>query len=71
MKDLLMLDFEGILKYFRVTLPKKCRSEDTAKQIMKKACAIKVKKLKKYEADFIALNGKQSTYYYVFCYLCF
>ncbi|KAI4458021.1 tbc1 domain family member gtpase-activating protein [Holotrichia oblita] len=56
MKDLLSLDFEGILKYFRVSLPKKCRSEETAKQIMKKACAIKVKKLKKYEADFIALN---------------
>ncbi|KAK9751670.1 Phosphotyrosine interaction domain (PTB/PID) [Popillia japonica] len=56
MKDLLSLDFEGILKYFRVSLPKKCRSEETAKQIMKKACAIKVKKLKKYEADFAALN---------------
>ncbi|XP_022920626.1 rab GTPase-activating protein 1-like isoform X2 [Onthophagus taurus] len=56
MKDLLQLDFEGILKYFRVSLPKKCRSEEIAKQIMKKACGIKVKKLKKYETDFIALK---------------
>ena len=56
-KELLTQDFEGILKYFRVNLPKKCRSEEMARQVMKKACAIKVKKLKKYEADFIALKG--------------
>ncbi|VEN58730.1 unnamed protein product [Callosobruchus maculatus] len=55
-KDLLQLDFEGILKYFRVSLPKKCRSEEAAKQLIKLACSIKVKKLKKYEADFIALK---------------
>ncbi|XP_076260530.1 GTPase activating protein and centrosome-associated isoform X4 [Rhynchophorus ferrugineus] len=55
-KDLLQQDFEGILKYFRVSLPKKCRSEDAAKQLIKLACSIKVKKLKKYEADFIALK---------------
>ncbi|XP_066246737.1 rab GTPase-activating protein 1-like isoform X2 [Euwallacea similis] len=55
-KDLLQLDFEGILKYFRVSLPKKCRSEDAAKQLIKLACSIKVKKLKKYEADFITLK---------------
>lgn len=57
-KDLLQLDFEGILKYFRVSLPKKCRTEEAARQLMKMACSIKVKKLKKYEADFIALKGK-------------
>ncbi|XP_072386845.1 rab GTPase-activating protein 1-like isoform X1 [Diabrotica undecimpunctata] len=55
-KDLLQLDFEGILKYFRVSLPKKCRSEEAAKQLIKLACSIKVKKLKRYEADFIALK---------------
>ncbi|CAH1983293.1 unnamed protein product [Acanthoscelides obtectus] len=55
-KDLLQLDFEGILKYFRVSLPKKCRSEEAAKQLIKLACSIKVKKLKKYEADFMALK---------------
>lgn len=55
-KDLLLLDFEGILKYFRVSLPKKCRSEESAKQLIKLACSIKVKKLKRYEADFLALK---------------
>ena len=61
-KDLLQLDFEGILKYFRVSLPKKCRSEEAAKQLIKLACSIKVKKLKKYEADFIALKGNCIVY---------
>lgn len=56
-KDLLQLDFEGILKYFRVSLPKRCRTEEGANSIMKMACNIKVKKLKKYEADFCALKG--------------
>ncbi|XP_050304026.1 rab GTPase-activating protein 1-like isoform X2 [Anthonomus grandis grandis] len=54
--DLLQQDFEGILKYFRVSLPKKCRSEEAAKRLIKLACSIKVKKLKKYEADFITLK---------------
>ncbi|XP_046398329.1 rab GTPase-activating protein 1-like isoform X2 [Ischnura elegans] len=58
-KDLLQLDFEGILKYFRVTLPKKCRNEETAKKLVKLACSIKVKKLKKYEAEFNALKDSQ------------
>ncbi|KAH0807709.1 hypothetical protein GEV33_015082 [Tenebrio molitor] len=55
-KDLLQLDFEGILKYFRVSLPKKCRTEESARQLIKLACNIKVKRLRKYEADFIALK---------------
>ncbi|CAH0552956.1 unnamed protein product, partial [Brassicogethes aeneus] len=55
-KDLLQLDFEGILKYFRVSLPKKCRTEESAKQLIKLVCSIKVKKLKKYEADLNSLK---------------
>ncbi|XP_071447780.1 rab GTPase-activating protein 1-like isoform X2 [Hetaerina americana] len=58
-KELLQLDFEGILKYFRVTLPKKCRNEETAKKLVKLACSTKVKKLKKYEAEFNALKESQ------------
>uniref|UniRef100_A0A182JVN4 Rab-GAP TBC domain-containing protein n=1 Tax=Anopheles christyi TaxID=43041 RepID=A0A182JVN4_9DIPT len=53
-KDLLELDFEGILKYFRVTLPKKCRSETQAKKLMKLSFECKVKKLKKYEMEYLA-----------------
>lgn len=54
------MDFEGILKYFRVSLPKKCRSEESAKYLIKLACSIKLKKLKKYECDFTALKGMHS-----------
>ncbi|XP_013112093.1 rab GTPase-activating protein 1-like [Stomoxys calcitrans] len=50
--DLRQLDFEGILKYFRVTLPKKCRSPSQARRIMKMACERKIKKLKLYEEEF-------------------
>uniref|UniRef100_A0A8D8NXV4 Rab GTPase-activating protein 1 n=1 Tax=Culex pipiens TaxID=7175 RepID=A0A8D8NXV4_CULPI len=53
-KDLLELDFEGILKYVRVTLPKKCRSEGQAKRLMKLSFECKVKKLRKYELEYIA-----------------
>ncbi|XP_058459277.1 rab GTPase-activating protein 1-like [Malaya genurostris] len=53
-KDLLELDFEGILKYFRVTLPKKCRSENQAKRLMKLSFECKVKKLKKFELEYLA-----------------
>lgn len=62
-KDLMLLDFESILKYFRVTLPKKCRNEETARQLMKMACSIKVKRLKKYEQEYLALKG---TFSYVY-----
>merc|ERR1719228_1844327 len=34
-KDLLAQDFEGIMKYFRVNIPKRLRSEDHAKTLMK------------------------------------
>ncbi|XP_066994264.2 rab GTPase-activating protein 1-like isoform X3 [Anabrus simplex] len=60
-KDLLQLDFESVLKYFRVSLPKKCRSEEVARQLMRLATSIKVKKLKKYEQDFITLKEAQDS----------
>ncbi|XP_044728360.1 rab GTPase-activating protein 1-like isoform X3 [Chrysoperla carnea] len=52
-KDLLQLDFEGILKYFRVSLPRRCLTEEVSRGVMKLACSIKVKKLKKYEQELI------------------
>lgn len=51
--DLRQLDFEGILKYFRVTLPKKCRSSSQARRIMKMACERKIKKLRHFEDEFM------------------
>lgn len=52
--ELRQLDFEGILKYFRITLPKRCRSATLARKLMKKACDRKVKKLKQYKDDYLA-----------------
>ncbi|XP_050663821.1 rab GTPase-activating protein 1-like isoform X2 [Leptidea sinapis] len=51
-KDLLQHDFEGVLKYFRVTLPKKCRAEEASRQIIKLACSVKVKRLHKYQLEY-------------------
>lgn len=52
--ELRTFDFEGVLKYFRVTLPKRCRSTGFARRIMRKACERKVKKLKQYRDEYVA-----------------
>ena len=36
------LDFEGVMRFFRVNLPKKYRSEDHADELIQAACAMKV-----------------------------
>lgn len=41
--DLLALDFEGIMKYFRVTLPKLYRNDDSARELIRKSIKINVK----------------------------
>ncbi|XP_046612096.1 rab GTPase-activating protein 1-like isoform X1 [Neodiprion virginianus] len=58
-KELLQLDFESILKYFRVHLPKRCRNEEVSRYVMKLACSVALKKLKKYEAEFMTLKEAQ------------
>lgn len=40
--DLINTDFEGALKFFRVPVPKRYRSEENAKKLMELACSIKV-----------------------------
>uniref|UniRef100_A0A8D3D7P5 Rab GTPase-activating protein 1 n=1 Tax=Scophthalmus maximus TaxID=52904 RepID=A0A8D3D7P5_SCOMX len=40
--DLIQTDFEGALKFFRVPVPKRYRSEENAKKLMELACSIKV-----------------------------
>ena len=55
-KDLLSLNFEGILKYFRVQLPKRYRNEMAARQLMKLTSSFKLKKLKKYEKEWLAIK---------------
>ncbi|XP_046330913.1 rab GTPase-activating protein 1-like isoform X2 [Haliotis cracherodii] len=60
-KDLLALDFEGVLKYFRVQLPKKYRTDDAAKELMRMAVSSKVtaRKLKKYEREYVQMKEHQ------------
>uniref|UniRef100_A0A673X5Y7 Rab GTPase-activating protein 1 n=1 Tax=Salmo trutta TaxID=8032 RepID=A0A673X5Y7_SALTR len=41
-EDLLATDFEGALKFFRVPVPKRYRSEENAKKLMELACSMKV-----------------------------
>jgi hypothetical protein len=50
-KDLLSHDFEGVLKYFRVQLPKKYRTEEAAVELMQMAVALKV------SCDMLGLMG--------------
>ncbi|CAK8675234.1 unnamed protein product [Clavelina lepadiformis] len=59
-RELLALDFEGVLKYFRVQLPKKYRNEEQIRQLIQCAVGIKVgnKKLLKLEKDYQAVKEK-------------
>ncbi|CAF0963129.1 unnamed protein product [Didymodactylos carnosus] len=58
-KDLLVLDFEGVMRYFRVSLPKKYRCEDHADELIQTACSMKIspKKLKRYEKEHYELKA--------------
>uniref|UniRef100_A0A3P8QY67 RAB GTPase activating protein 1 n=1 Tax=Astatotilapia calliptera TaxID=8154 RepID=A0A3P8QY67_ASTCA len=61
--DLIQTDFEGALKFFRVPVPKRYRSEENAKKLMELACSMKVslnqKKLKKYEKEYHTIREQQ------------
>uniref|UniRef100_A0A8C6XWF9 Rab GTPase-activating protein 1 n=1 Tax=Naja naja TaxID=35670 RepID=A0A8C6XWF9_NAJNA len=61
-EDLLLTDFEGALKFFRVQLPKRYRSEENAKKLMELACSMKIsqKKLKKYEREYHTMREQQA-----------
>ena len=58
-KDLLSLDFEGLMKYFRVNIPKRYRSEDHAKYLMEIAMVIKLKRLNKYEKEWASIKAAE------------
>ncbi|XP_074473328.1 rab GTPase-activating protein 1 isoform X1 [Sebastes fasciatus] len=60
--DLIQTDFEGALKFFRVPVPKRYRSEENAKKLMELACSMKQisqKKLKKFEKEYHTLREQQ------------
>ncbi|XP_065316521.1 rab GTPase-activating protein 1-like isoform X1 [Gordionus sp. m RMFG-2023] len=60
-KELLNLDFEEVLKFFRVNLPKKFRNQASAHKMMDIASFIKIsnKKLKKYEKEYLEMKEKE------------
>ncbi|XP_071500204.1 rab GTPase-activating protein 1-like [Diadema antillarum] len=60
-KELLGQDFEGVLKYFRVTLPKKYRTDESAAELIQIAMSTKVsqRKLKKYEKEYYAMKEEE------------
>lgn len=57
-KELLALDFEGILKYFRINLPKKYMVESNRKNLMNIAYSFKIpkKRLQKYKQEYYAMK---------------
>ncbi len=57
-RDLLSADFEGILRYFRIGLPRRYhKSEDYGKQLIHLAGTFKLRKLEKYERQYWAVAG--------------
>uniref|UniRef100_A0A0N5BD75 PID domain-containing protein n=1 Tax=Strongyloides papillosus TaxID=174720 RepID=A0A0N5BD75_STREA len=59
--DLMQLDFDGVLTYFRVTLPRKYRTEESAKALIHQAIKMKVKseKLVAYETEYRDIQQKE------------
>ena len=55
-KDLLNQDFEGLMKYFCVNIPKTYRSEENANQLLVVAKSIKLKKMSKYQKKWLAIK---------------
>ncbi|CAF0843427.1 unnamed protein product [Adineta steineri] len=60
-KDLLSLDFEGVMRFFRVNLPKKYLCEDHADELIQAACSMKlnIKKLKRYEKEYLTRRAEE------------
>ena len=60
-KELLGSDFEGILKFFRVNLPRKYRTENNAKELIHAAVKLKIshKRLAKYEKEWHELKRRE------------
>ncbi|KAF1745786.1 hypothetical protein GCK72_022233 [Caenorhabditis remanei] len=59
--DLLQLDFEGTLKYFRVSLPRKYRTEAATKQLIHKAVKYRLNhsKLEIYEKEYKRIKEQE------------
>jgi len=58
-QELLALDFEGVLKYFRVQMPKRYRSQENVQQLINASSEISLKRLKKYAKSYEAVKQKE------------
>ena len=59
-RELLEQDFEGLMKYFRVNIPKTYRNVENSRHLMQVATKqIKLKKLKKYEKDWLRIKAEE------------
>lgn len=58
-QELLALDFEGVLKYFRVQMPKRYRNQDNVQQLIVASSEISLKKLKKHAKNYEIKKQKE------------
>lgn len=58
-QELLALDFEGVLKYFRVQMPKRYRSQENVQQLISVASDMSLRRLKKHAKAYEALKQKE------------
>ena len=61
-KDLLTKDFESMLKYIRISLPKKFRLESQVIKLIRLASECKIKKLKKYEEEYLIQKSENDKF---------
>ncbi|PFX29753.1 rab GTPase-activating protein 1-like [Stylophora pistillata] len=61
-RELIQMDFEAILKYFRVSMPKKYLDEDEYKRLITSALSFRVteKKMKKYEKEYLLKKEQEA-----------
>uniref|UniRef100_A0A6G1SK20 Rab GTPase-activating protein 1 n=1 Tax=Aceria tosichella TaxID=561515 RepID=A0A6G1SK20_9ACAR len=57
-QELLALDFEGVLKFFRVQMPKRYRNQEHVQQLILSASEMSLKKLKAYAKSYEAMKRK-------------
>lgn len=58
-QELLALDFEGVLKYFRVHMPKLYRDQENVQQMIRASSEINLKRLKKYAKNYETIRQKE------------
>lgn len=61
-RELIQMDFEAILKYFRISMPKKYLDEEEYKRLVNSALGFRVtnKKMKKYEKEYMLKKEQEA-----------